>query len=59
MKSYLWEQIRGSELLVFVGFDPETNVCAEIIKTLKIEYYYHMDYTEMSVEYHTAQGLVE
>ena len=35
---YLWEQIKAMPLL---GFDPETNVCDEIIKTLKIEFYYH------------------
>ena len=43
MKSeiYLWKQIRAMPLLGFVWFDPETNVCDEIIKTLKIEFYYH------------------
>lgn len=38
---YLWEQIRAVTLLGFVWFDPETTVCDEIIKTLKIEFYYH------------------
>lgn len=38
---YLWKQIREMPLLSFVWSDPETNVCDEIIKTLKIEFYYH------------------
>lgn len=38
---YLWEQIKAMLLLGFVQFDPETNVCDEIIKTLKREVYCH------------------
>jgi hypothetical protein len=38
---YLWDQIRVILCLGFVQFDPETNVCDEIIKTFKIELYYY------------------
>lgn len=43
MKSeiYLWKQIRAMPLLGFIWFDPETNVCDEVIKSLQIEFYYH------------------
>lgn len=38
---YFWEQIKAMPLLGFVWFDPETNVCSEIMKTLETEFYYH------------------
>lgn len=38
---YLWDQIRAIPHLGFVQFDPETNVCNEIIQILRIVVYYH------------------
>lgn len=38
---YLWEQIRAMPFLGSVWFDSETNVCNEIIKTPKIEFYFY------------------